>query len=195
MKFLPVLLVVSLAIFAPQLEGAGESLQQILSDAQTAFIRGDLATAKKNFQIVTQADPKNQVAQNYLRMIRAQEANAPKGNVMEKELSTVVLPKIDFKEATLGSVFDYLRQQVPKVSGGKKSVNFVLQVPEDRLQAQVTLQLTNIPFTEALRYLADLSNLQLEYQTYAIKVTAKGGGPVSTSTPGAAIESVPPTAP
>lgn len=184
MKLLPTLLFAGLVLSTPSLFAAGESLQQIMTDAQTAYLQGDLATAKKNFEMVVQVDPKNQVARNYLRMIQTQQAAAPKGNAIEKQLSTVILPKVDFREASIGSVFDFLRQQVPKVSNNKASVNFVLQVPDTTLQQQqVSLQLTNVPFTVALKYLCDLAELSAEYQQYAIKITPRGAGAKPVAAP------------
>jgi hypothetical protein len=183
MKLLPTLLFAGLVLLTPSLFAASESLTQIMTDAQVALQRGDLATAKKNFEIVTQLDPKNQVAQNYLRLVNTQLAAAPKGNAIEKQLGSVILPKVDFRDASIGSVFDYLRQQVPKLTNGKTNVNFVLQVPDQTLQSQtVTLQLSNVPFTVALKYLCDLADLQAEYQQYAIKVSARGAAPAKPAT-------------
>jgi hypothetical protein len=183
MKFLPTLFFAGLVLSTPSVFAAGESAQQILSDAQTAYIQGDLVTAKKNFDMVLQLDPKNQVARNYLRILQSQLAAAPKGNVIEKQLSTVILPKVDFRDASIGSVFDYLRQQVPKITGGKTTVNFVIQVPDATLQSQtVTLQLGNVPFPVALKYLCDLAELQAEYQQYAIKITPRGAGSAKPAT-------------
>lgn len=184
MKLLPSLLFAGLLLSTSPLFAAGESLQQVLSDAQTAYIQGDLVTAKKNFEMVVQLDPKNVVARNYLRILQSQLAAAPKGNAIEKQLSTVILPKVDFRDASIGSVFDYLRQQVPKISNGKANVNFVLQVPDQTLQSQtVTLQLSNVPFPVALKYLCDLAELQAEYQQYAIKVTPRGAAPKPVAAP------------
>jgi hypothetical protein len=194
MKLLPTLMFAALVLSTPAGFAAGESLQQILSDAQTAYLQGDMVTAKRNFEIVIQLDPKNQVARNYLRIIQSQLAAAPKGSQIEKQLSTVILPKVDLKEATLGSVFEYLRQQVPKVTGGKSTVNFVIQVPDADLQTkQVTLQLTSVPFTVALKYLCDLAELQAEYQQYAIKITPRGAGakPIVPAAEASTVQKIP----
>src|SRR4051812_37275412 len=169
MKLLPMIALAGALLLAPAVMAASPSVQQLLSDAQTAFIRGDLAAAKQGFTLVTQIEPRNQLALNYLRMIAVKEAQAPKGNDMEKRLSTVIIPKVDFKEVTLGSALDYLRQTVAKVSDGKASVNFVVQLPEDQVKTQpVTLVLSNVPFTEVLRYLGDVAGLQFEYEKYAV---------------------------
>jgi hypothetical protein len=183
MKLLPTLFFAALVLSTPSVFAANESLQQILSDGTVAFQRGDLATAKRNFEIVVQLDPKNQVAQNYLRMVQTQLAAAPKGNAIEKQLSSVVLPKVDFRDASVGSVFDYLRQQVPKLTKDKMGVSFVLQVPADVLQNKtISLQLSNVPFPVALKYVCDLAEMQAVYEQYAIRITPRGTAPAKPAT-------------
>lgn len=174
MKF-PLAVFFTLLILALAPAGA-QSAQQLLSEAQTSYIRGDIENAKKQFEMVLRLDPRSQVAINYLRMIKIAEAKAPKGNDQEKQLSTLIMPKVEFREATLGSVLDYLRQAVTKISDGKMAVSFVPTLPQEQLNTQqVTLVLTNVPFTEVLRYLGTVANVQFEYEKYAIKVKPAGG--------------------
>jgi hypothetical protein len=159
------------------------SVQQMLSTAQTAYIRGDTDTAKKQFEEVLRADPKNQLAINYLRMIRVHDDQKPKGNSQEKALAAVILPKIEFREATIGSAFDFIKTAVGKASGGAQSVNFVLKIPPEQANTQtVTLSLTNIPATEAIKYMADLANLEVAYDKYAVSISPKGGAAVAVGT-------------
>jgi len=106
------------------------------------------------------------------------ELNKPKGNDQEKQLAALIIPQISFKDATLGSALDYLKKSVEKASGGKQAVNFVIQLPAEQVNTQtVTLNLSNIPFTEAVRYLGDLANATIVYDKYAIMVKPKAGAP------------------
>lgn len=186
MKTFPLVSLLSLSLLAASAVPApaqnAQMAQQLLSDAQTAYIRGDMETAKKNFTMVIRIDPRNQIATNYLRMIQAQEAKAPKGNEQEKQLASVIMPKVELREATLGSALDFLRQSLTKITNGKQSCNFVLQLPDEQVKNQpVTLVLTNVPFTEVLRYLGTLANINFVYEKYAIRVV-----PAGTSTASAA---------
>ncbi len=89
MKFLPTLLAgASLALAS--VAGA-QTTQQLLSDAQNAFRKGDLAAAKRDFQTVNQLDPRNPTAIGFLRLIAVQEAKAPKGVSQEKQLAALVI--------------------------------------------------------------------------------------------------------
>lgn len=153
-----------------------------MSEAQTAYIRGDTEGAKKQFQLVLQIDPRNQVASNYLRMIQAQDAKKPVGNNQEIQLAKLIIPKLEFRDATLGSAIEYLRQAVTKASDGKQSVNFVLNIPDEQAKTQtITLALSNIPFTEVVKYIGELAGLRFDYEKYAIKVSSKGGATASAT--------------
>jgi hypothetical protein len=52
---------------------------------------------------------------------------------------------------------------------------------------------TNIPFTEALKYVAELANAKVEYQKHAILI--HGGGAATASTEAVGQQPVPPTQP
>jgi hypothetical protein len=184
MKFLPsLLLTVSASLLLATTDASAQkSVQQMLSEAQTTYIRGDMAAAEQQFRAIVQIEPRNQIAIRYLGMIKAAKNKAPKGNEVEKQLAAVMIPKIEFKEATLGSALEYLKQTVAKASGGKASVNFVVQLPEQQVNTQtVTLSLTNVPFTEVLRYIGGLANIQFDYDRYAVIVRPKGAAAATAS--------------
>jgi hypothetical protein len=185
MKLLPLAILSTCVLVTALPARAQTSAQQLMSEAQTAYIRGDIETAKKDFELVLRIDPHNQVAINYLRNIRSQEAKSPRGNDQEKQLAAIIVPKVEFREATLGSALEYLRQQVTKLSNGKQSVNFVAQLPDEQMKSQaITLVLSNVPFTEVLRYLGTVANVQFEYQKYAVVVKPAGApGTASTAKP------------
>jgi hypothetical protein len=184
MKILPAFL--SLLVLGTCAFGAGAAdLQRLLSEAQVAMIRGDLDTAKRNFGIVYQLDQSNKVAIAGLKQIKIEEAK--KGNnTAEKDFAKVIMPQVSFKEATLGEALDFLKKKVTEASGGKQTANFVVQPGVDQ-GAKVTLSLSNVPFTEVLRYLSESVNAKIEYQKYAIVVKSAGGAVIPTSAPPASL--------
>lgn len=170
MKILPALLALlflGASVFAAD-------VSKLLSEAQTAMIRGDLDTAKRNFTIVYQLDPKNAVAIGGLRQIAVQEAKGGGGASIEKQFAQVVLPQVQFKDATFTEALEYLKKKTTEISGGKQTANFVVQPGVDP-NAKITLSLTNIPLTEALRYVAGLVSAKIDYQKYAIVISPAGG--------------------
>jgi len=158
----------------------------LLSQAQKAYLAGDIATAKPLFEKVVADDPQNVPARNYLKAIAAAEANVPPGAKIEKQLQTLILPTVDFQDATLDSVLDALKKQASKASGGKTEVNFVVQ-PGVNASTAVTLHLSNIPFREVLRYIGELVNADFVVDRYAITVKPKAN---ANTMPGA--NTVPP---
>jgi hypothetical protein len=160
-----------------------ESTQQLLNEAQTAYIRGDIEAAKRNFELVARLEPRNLTAISYLRLIKAKESQTGGAATQEKQFATIIIPKVEFREATLGSTLDFLKQQVAKQTDGKVAVNFVLQIPDEQAKTQgVTLSLTNIPFTEVLRYLGTLTNTTFAFEKYAIAVRPATAKNTATTT-------------
>lgn len=162
----------TLAVALPLVVSAApEEVQQLITEGQTAFNRGDMETAKTNFEMVYRIDPRNQLAINYLRRIKYTESNRPKGTDQEKLFAALIIPKVEFKEATLGSALDSLKKTVERQSEGKLAVNFVVQLPDEQVKSQpVTLSLSNVPFTEVLRYLGGVAKLSIVYDKYAVIV-------------------------
>ena len=156
--------------------------QKLMSEGQTAMIRGDMETAKSKFELVTKLEPKNLPAIAYLRQIAAQEAQKPTSPQQEKQLSQLIIPKLEFKEATFTAALDFMRRKAAELSGGKQSVNFVVQIPAEAQNTPVTLNLQNIPFTEALRYIAELAGAKVEYQKFAVVIRAGGAAATASAT-------------
>ncbi|MEQ1859923.1 MAG: hypothetical protein ABMA13_08305 [Chthoniobacteraceae bacterium] len=170
MKFLPTFLLV-LALGSTLL---ANDLQRVLSEAQTAMLRGDIETAERNYRLAYQMDSRNPVAIGGLKQVAIARSKGGGAAAVEKQLSSVIIPQVQFKEATFSEALDFLKKKVTDLSGGKQSANFVVQPGVDQ-GAKITLSLTNIPLTEAMRYLAELVSAKVEYQQYAIVIRPSGG--------------------
>jgi hypothetical protein len=155
-------------------------LQQLLTEGQTAFMKGDFATAKTDLEWVLQLDPRNKTAIGYLRRITLQEGQN-KGAALEKQLDALMIPKLDFREATLGAALDFMKKSADRLSNGKIAVSFVVQASPEANSLPVTLSLSNIPFTEALRYICGVAGLNCTYEKYAIVLRSAGNEPASTT--------------
>jgi hypothetical protein len=184
MKFLPKFLLAAFFLGVASAAWAAD-VQKYLTEGQTAFMRGDLVTARRNFEMASKLEPRNPTVVGFLKQIAAAEAKSASNQGAEQEFKGIIIPQIQFKEATFSAALDFLKQKVSDLTGGKKAVNFVLKLAPEQQNAQVTLSLTNIPFTEALRYIAELVDAQVEYQKYAVVIKSKSGGaaPASTAKP------------
>lgn len=186
MKSLQILACVLSLVVAPAVFSAdAPEVQEYLREGQAAFVSGDYAKAKAAFQMVYSIDPRNLTAINFLKRIKVAEGSQPKYTDQQQSLAGVIIPQIQFRDATVGAAFDFLKKAVEKQTGGKQAANFVLQLPAEQVNTQtVTLNLTNVPFTEAVRYLAELVNATVSYDRYAIMIKPKSAAaPVPTTAP------------
>jgi hypothetical protein len=136
-----------------------------MGQAQRAYVARDYQTATELFNEVLEMDPHNTLAIQFLRNVHLDEAGMPKpGKDPIKEL---VLPKIEFKDATFSTALDFFKQQAAKQS---VNVSFVAQLPAPQMEHAVTLSLSNIPFLDALRYLCELNNAVFKVDPYAIVI-------------------------
>ncbi len=191
MKLLPVLalsLAATASLLAAPAAPPSAEVTQYLTEGQTAFNKSDYAAAKTAFEMVYQLDSRNVSAISYLQKIKVLEKGAPKNVDQERQLAGLIVPKVQLKEATIGSVFDYLKTTANKLSEGKIAVNFVLKLPDDAIKTQtITLSMNNAPFTEVVKYVAELANLNVQYQKFAVLVTPKGGVAADATAPAAPV--------
>lgn len=152
-------------------------VSELLTDAQRAYLRGDTTVAKEKFDLILKLEPENRTAIMYARRIAAEEARetAVKGppNATKAMLEILTLPKVQFNEASLGDALEFLRKKGNQLGEGKVAINFVVMLDEKEKEKKVTLLLENVPFSEVLRYIGDLANVQFIYDRFAITVKPK----------------------
>ena len=187
----PRLWLLALASFAST--SLASDIADLMTEAQRAYIRNDLAAAKEKFEIIRKLEPNNKTAISYLRRIVADEAaqNAGKAprNSTQEALQKLIMEKVEIREASLVEALEFLKQKGNQLGGGKVAINFVMQLDEQTQNAKVTLALQKVPFAEVLRYAGDLAGVQFVYEPYAIVVKPKGAAQPAptgtTETPGA----------
>jgi hypothetical protein len=141
---------------------------EMQAEAVRAFQAEDYATAKSLFESLLSIDPKNLAARNYLRAIAQREKGGPG---LEGALRKILIPTVDFRDATVREAVAFVSQKVRELSGGKQTVNVVWLVPpEQTATARVTLNLRNVPASEVLRYIGAASNLRFSYDALALKI-------------------------
>jgi hypothetical protein len=154
-----------------QLAALGQdATQQLLTDAQRNYFRGDLEAAKTGFQQVLAIDPRNEAALRYLRMIQAQEKKTGGGGAVQKQLRELTIARVEFRQATLDSALEYLKQEAAR---NNVQASFVVKPDVNQMQ-KITLSLGNVPFTEVLRYIGDLAKVNFNVERHAIVVSKRG---------------------
>ncbi len=78
----------------------------------------------------------------------------------ENKLAGIIVPKINWNDATVRDAVDSLRRQT--------GVDIILHSDEATKQTRITLSLKDIPLTDALRYIANLSNLIVKADAHSV---------------------------
>jgi hypothetical protein len=170
MKTSPLFLIAAALLFSLSPLRAQVSAQQLLTEAQQSYIRGDVDAAKEKFKLVLELDPQNVVARNYLRNIATAELSNGRNGDLEKQLKALIIPHVELKDATFSTALEYLKQTAAKISG-KAKINFVVAVPSAVADSKtITLNLSDVPFTEILHYLSELTGFQFSIEQHAIIV-------------------------
>ncbi|MEQ1839851.1 MAG: M56 family metallopeptidase [Verrucomicrobiales bacterium] len=81
----------------------------------------------------------------------------------ESRISRIVIPKMEFREADLTNVIEFLQARSMEVDPEKEGVNFRLSLNPKRITAKISLNLTNVPLNQAVRYVAELAGLKVRY--------------------------------
>ena len=89
-----------------------------------------------------------------------------------QKAATLILPRVEFLDATLPATLDYLVNRSRALDPEKLGVNVVLDVPPEQRETRITLSLRDAPLREALRYAAQLADLIVMEEPYALVVTA-----------------------
>ncbi len=171
-----VLLVASLCLLAVDSCLADPTVLELMNKAERAYVAHDYDTATELFIEVLQVDPQNTHAIAFLRKIRLSEAGMPSPG--KDSIEGLVIPKIEFKDATFSAALDFLKQQAALQS---VTVSFVPQLPAPQMDHRVTLSLSNVPFLDALRYLCELNGAVFKVERYAIVISPRPIGATPAS--------------
>ena len=86
----------------------------------------------------------------------------------------IVIPRIEFKDATVTEALNFLRRKSIELDPEKKGINFVLKAPQNLMHTKVSLSLTGVSVYEAARYVANLATLVVVPEASALIVRPAG---------------------
>src|SRR6186997_1108957 len=104
MKWFPLILLIMAGPLLAQTKTDKANFEQ----AVRSYNGGDFETARLLLESVIAADPKNQAAQNYLRMVQAQQKA---GSSLSAALKKIILPKVEFQQTTAREAVTFVAQQ------------------------------------------------------------------------------------
>ncbi|MBN8421864.1 MAG: M56 family metallopeptidase [Verrucomicrobia bacterium] len=92
---------------------------------------------------------------------------------LEKKATAIILPTVQFREATVVEAVEFLRVKAKDLDPDKNGVNILVRADETPQNALITLDLKDVPLIEALRYTAELAGMTLVAEPYAFTLRAK----------------------
>lgn len=98
---------------------------------------------------------------------------AAKPGALEEKARRIVVPRMEFVEAPLASVVEFLTFKSRELDSEKKGVNILVHAPKEAQTAKITLNLRNVPLLEALEYIAQASGLELVAYQHALRLEPK----------------------
>lgn len=82
------------------------------------------------------------------------------------------MPKVEFQQATIVEILELLRLRSRDLDPQGKGVDFVLNVPDDSRQRQITLTLTDVPLEEVLRYVCEAASVTYRIEEHAVMISS-----------------------
>ena len=161
------------------------TIQDLFDAGKAAFFRDDFATTKRLLTAVNKADPKHQPTVIMLRNIAlAEKAEAAKRNSLEGRMQRMVIPQLDLQEARVTEVLDFLQLKAAELSAGGAKPNFIVKLDEAAARQSITLKLTQVSVSDALRALATTAGLEISYDQFAVTIRSKTAAATAATPPG-----------
>jgi hypothetical protein len=92
---------------------------------------------------------------------------------LRERIGQIRMPDVQFREASLPDIIEFLAKETRELDPQKLGVNFVLMREPDPGRT-ITLQLRDVPLTELLRYLSELSGLAYRVERSAVVFAPPG---------------------
>src|SRR5712671_6962897 len=97
----------------------------------------------------------------------AREKTTSPPKAKDELFKRIVIPEVEFREASLADVVDFLTRESARLDPDKRGVNIVLMSTPGKSRP-VTMHLQNAPLEEVVRYLAESAGLRVRVDKYAV---------------------------
>jgi tetratricopeptide (TPR) repeat protein len=98
---------------------------------------------------------------------------APKSVAQMQKMDRIILPRVQFQEATIEEAIEFLRvksRDLDTVSPGGGGVNMILRNGDAPSSARISLDLKDVPLSEALRYVTELAQMKYKVESNAVLI-------------------------
>jgi hypothetical protein len=128
--------------------------------------------AEKKLLAILKQDPDHVGARSILNYVYTAMKQDP-GRTMRGQFQRTVIPKVDFDQAPLDAVIEFLRTKTREISKGKITPNILIQSQELKTRP-VTLRADNLPLSEVLFYVGQTAGLDFRYEKFSVVVSDRG---------------------
>lgn len=149
-----------------------ETINTLFQMGKAAYYKGELEQALQFLSQVESMDPRHFETRAMLAQIRLNLKST--GDMsLKKRYEGVMLSKIEFSDLTLQEALDGLRVMSKNASEGKVIPNFIVQDPALNTKT-LSLNLSGLPLSEAIQYLARVAGCKVVYEKHAVLFTSAG---------------------
>lgn len=97
------------------------------------------------------------------------------GAYLTEKMNKIIFPSIQFRDATIEEAIEYLRVKSRDLDGDSNSalrgVSMILRMGDTPSNARITLDLKDVPMSEALRYVTELAQMKYKVEPHAVLIT------------------------
>lgn len=168
--FSRLLLILSLICTFTAVSGFSQTTLKSIRDEGIALYKaGRYEEALMKFTFILQKNPRDPYARSYQAKCKMAIANDLGRNDLEGKLAKIIIPQLNFSDAPIGDVLDYLAARTEELTKGQTVVNFIYKgTAEQRQNTRITLSVRNVPVTEAIRYVGQLSRTHFSFEEHAV---------------------------
>lgn len=94
---------------------------------------------------------------------------------IKDKMERIIFPQVSFTGATIEEAIEFLRVKskdldLMEKNADRKGVNIIMKTGDNPINAQITLDLRDVPMAEALRYITELAGMKFKIEPFAVLV-------------------------
>jgi hypothetical protein len=88
------------------------------------------------------------------------------------DIKATVLPKVNFGKSTVRDACEFLHQRFKQLAPNEEGLNLALNLKAEEASRVVTFTANDLPVLEAFRYVAELADLEVKLEKFAVVISA-----------------------
>lgn len=97
------------------------------------------------------------------------------GAEITAKMNRIIFPQVQFSGASLEEAIEFLRIKsrdldTQEMDPARKGVNIILNTGDTPVTSTISIDLNNVPMSEALKYITDLAGMKYKVDAYAVQV-------------------------